>query len=90
MLTSFGLQLPLSERTNGLVGNYPYCLRVQITAQKHTRLLCPYRAYYCAIKNANTLIFYLRKQPLLLIYRGTSIRACRLGKVRPKLDNFRL
>ena len=72
MLTSFRLQLPLSERTNGLVGNYPYCLRVQITAQKHTRLLCPYRvrncAIKCAIKNADTSIFHLRKQPLILIY----------------------
>lgn len=94
MLTSFGLQLPLSEHTNGLAGNYSYCLRVPITAQKHTRLLCPYQVRYraikCAIKNADTSIFHLRKQPLILIYRGTSIRACQLGKVRPKLDNFRL
>lgn len=90
MLTSFGLQLPLSERTIGLAGNYPYCLRVPITTQKHTRLLYPYRVRYRAIKNADTSIFHLRKQPLILIYRGTSIRACQLGKVRPKLDNFRL
>lgn len=94
MLTSFGLQLPLSERTNGLAGNYPYCLHVPITAQKHTRLLCPYRVRYCAIKcairNTDTSSFHLRKQLLILIYRGTSIRVCRLGKVRPRLDNFRL
>lgn len=94
MLTSFVLQLTLSKRTISLAGNYPYCLRVSITAQKHTRLLCPYRVRYCAIKcairNTDTSSFHLRKQLLILIYRGTSIRACRSGKVRPKLDNFRL
>ena len=39
MLTSFGIQLPTEKSENGLEENYPYCLRVSITAQKHTAFI---------------------------------------------------